>query len=66
MRSSVHERHETPHGRLHLSCVTAFGNECLAPAVPKFARRFPQLDVSIELGIGWSISLESVSMSPSG
>ncbi|MGE4250919.1 MAG: LysR family transcriptional regulator [Parvibaculaceae bacterium] len=50
MRSVVRERHETPRGQLHVSCVTAFGNECLAPAVPEFVRRFPQLDVSIDLG----------------
>ncbi|RWA57964.1 LysR family transcriptional regulator [Mesorhizobium sp.] len=27
MRSAVRERHETPRGQLHVSCVTAFGNE---------------------------------------
>lgn len=50
MRSAVHERHETPKGRLRVSCVTAFGNECLAPAIPEFSRRFPQLDISIDFG----------------
>ncbi|MBN9216494.1 MAG: LysR family transcriptional regulator [Mesorhizobium sp.] len=50
MRSAVRERHETPRGQLHISCVTAFGNECLAPAIPEFVRRFPQLDVSVDLG----------------
>ncbi|MCQ4635062.1 LysR family transcriptional regulator [Shinella sp. CPCC 100929] len=49
MRSAVRERHETPRGQLHVSCVTAFGNECLAPALPEFVRRFPQLNVSIDL-----------------
>lgn len=50
MRSVVRERHETPKGRLRVSCVTAFGNERLAPIMPEFSRRFPQLDVSIDLG----------------
>lgn len=50
MRSAVRERHETPKGRLRVSCVTAFGNECLAPAIPEFSRRFPQLDISIDFG----------------
>ncbi|TIS14446.1 MAG: LysR family transcriptional regulator, partial [Mesorhizobium sp.] len=34
MRSAVRERHDTPRGQLRVSCVTAFGNECLAPALP--------------------------------
>ena len=50
MRGAVRERHETPKGRLRVSCVTAFGNECLAPMMPEFSRRFPQLDISVELG----------------
>ncbi|PWE52225.1 hypothetical protein DEM27_32110 [Metarhizobium album] len=50
MRNAVRERHETPRGHLHVSCVTAFGNECLAPAIPEFVKRFPQLNVSIDLG----------------
>lgn len=50
MRSSVRDRHQSPRGRLRISCVTAFGNECLAPAVPEFRRRFPQLELSMDLG----------------
>lgn len=50
MRSVVRERHETPRGQLRVSCVMAFGNECLAPALPEFLRRFPQLDISLDLG----------------
>ncbi|MCA1441807.1 LysR family transcriptional regulator [Ensifer sp. IC4062] len=50
MRSAVRDRHETPGGRLRVSCVTAFGNECLAPVLPEFKRRYPQLDISMELG----------------
>lgn len=49
MRSVVRERHETPKGRLRVSCVTAFGSERLAPIMPEFSRRFPQLEVSIDL-----------------
>ncbi|RWM49515.1 LysR family transcriptional regulator [Mesorhizobium sp.] len=50
MRSVVRERHDTPRGQLRVSCVTAFGNECLAPALPEFLQRFPQLAISLELG----------------
>ncbi|WP_287172597.1 LysR family transcriptional regulator [Mesorhizobium sp.] len=50
MRSVVRERHDTPRGQLRVSCVMAFGNECLAPALPEFLRRFPQLDISLDLG----------------
>ena len=50
MRSSVRDRHESPRGRLRISCVTAFGNECLARVMPEFSRRFPQLEISIDLG----------------
>jgi LysR family transcriptional regulator for bpeEF and oprC len=50
MRSSVRDRHESPRGQLRISCVTAFGNECLAPAIPGFRKRFPQLDLSVDLG----------------
>ncbi|UVK49026.1 LysR family transcriptional regulator (plasmid) [Mesorhizobium sp. AR07] len=50
MRRAVRERHETPRGQLRVSCVTAFGNECLAPAMPEFTQRFPQLSISIDFG----------------
>ncbi|WEX91629.1 LysR family transcriptional regulator (plasmid) [Sinorhizobium garamanticum] len=50
MRSAVRDRHETHRGRLRVSCVTAFGNECLAPVLPEFKRRYPQLDISMDLG----------------
>ncbi len=50
MRSAVRERHDAPRGRLRVSCVTAFGNECLAPVLPKFLQRFPQLELSLDVG----------------
>ena len=50
MRSVVRERHDTPRGQLRVSCVTAFGNECLAPALPEFLQRFPQLGISLDVG----------------
>ncbi|MCV9999513.1 LysR family transcriptional regulator [Pararhizobium sp. YC-54] len=50
MRISLRERSENPHGHLRISCVTAFGNECLAPVLPEFLRRFPQLSVSVDIG----------------
>lgn len=50
MRNMVRERHDTPRGLLRVSCVTAFGNECLAPAIPDFMQRYPQLSVSVDIG----------------
>ncbi|MCW0001798.1 LysR family transcriptional regulator [Pararhizobium sp. YC-54] len=50
MRNMVRERQDTPRGQLRVSCVTAFGNECLAPAIPEFMRRYPQLSVSVDIG----------------
>ena len=49
LRSYVRDRHETPRGRLRVSCVTGFGNECLAPAIPAFLERFPQLQISLDI-----------------
>ncbi|KIC07674.1 hypothetical protein RA19_23095 [Leisingera sp. ANG-M1] len=49
MRNAVHERHAAPRGRLRVSCVAAFGNECLAPVLPEFMDRFPELEVSLEI-----------------
>lgn len=49
LRSTVRERHEAPRGRLRVSCVTAFGNECLAPAIPGFLEQFPQLKISLDI-----------------
>ena len=50
LRGAVRDRHATPRGELRVSCVTAFGNECLAPALPEFMRRFPQITVSCDIG----------------
>ncbi|MDQ0563040.1 DNA-binding transcriptional LysR family regulator [Rhizobium mesoamericanum] len=50
MRGMVHDRNESPRGQLRVSCVTAFGNECLALALPEFMQRFPQLSVSVDIG----------------
>ncbi len=50
IRSAVRERHNAPRGRLRVSCVSAFGNECLASVLPEFLRRFPQLELSLDIG----------------
>lgn len=49
MRSAIYERHDAPRGRLRVSCVAAFGNECLAPVLPAFMERYPQLEISLEI-----------------
>ncbi|MCY1325925.1 HTH-type transcriptional regulator DmlR [compost metagenome] len=50
MRGAIRDRNAAPRGQLRISCVTAFGNECLAPAMPEFSRRYPELDISIDIG----------------
>lgn len=50
MRSMVRERHAVPRGELRISCVAAFGSECLAPALPPFLQAYPQLSVSVDIG----------------
>lgn len=50
MRSMVRERHTVPRGELRISCVAAFGSECLAPALPPFLQAYPQLSVSVDIG----------------
>lgn len=50
LRSKVRERHAVPQGELRVSCVAAFGNECLAPALPAFLRAYRQLRVSVDIG----------------
>ena len=49
LRGQVRERHDAPRGRLRVSCVTAFGNECLAPAIPGFLERCPDLKISLDI-----------------
>ena len=50
MRWAVRQRHEIPRGRLRVSSVAGFGTECLAPALPRFMQRFPELSVSLDIG----------------
>lgn len=50
IRNRVRERHDVPRGELRVSCVAAFGSECLAPVLPGFLSRFPQLCVSVDVG----------------
>ncbi|WP_422026023.1 LysR family transcriptional regulator [Roseovarius sp.] len=49
LRDAIKDRHDTPHGRLRISCVTGFGNDCLSPVLPVFLERFPDLQVELEL-----------------
>jgi LysR family transcriptional regulator for bpeEF and oprC len=43
------ERHGNPKGRLRISCVNGFGNECLAPAIPEFLERHPDLRIEVDI-----------------
>ncbi len=50
LRSATREQQASPSGKLVVSSAVAFGNEMLAPALPTFQRRYP--DVSLDLRIG--------------
>lgn len=45
--AAVSSLNATPQGRLRISCSTAFGRHVIAPMIPDFCKRYP--DVSIEL-----------------
>ena len=49
LRSQTRERHNSPRGLLRVSSVTAFGNECLAPAIPGFLERYPGIKISVDI-----------------
>lgn len=49
LREETRERHGKPRGRLRISCVIAFGNECLAPAIPAFLKRYPDLQIEVDI-----------------
>lgn len=49
LREETRERHGKPQGRLRISCVNAFGNECLSPAIPEFLERYPDLQIEVDI-----------------
>ena len=49
LRSQTRERHNSPRGLLKVSSVTAFGNECLVPAIPGFLERYPGIKISVDI-----------------
>jgi LysR family transcriptional regulator for bpeEF and oprC len=49
LRSRTRERHNSPRGLLRVSSVTAFGNECLAPAIPGFLECYPGIKISVDI-----------------
>ncbi|MCA2010304.1 LysR family transcriptional regulator [Cereibacter sphaeroides] len=49
LRYAVADHHAVPRGRLRISCVAGFGNECLAPALPAFLARHPGLQVTLDV-----------------
>jgi len=49
LRSQTRERHNSPRGLLRVSSVTGFGNECLAPAIPGFLERYPDVRISVDI-----------------
>jgi LysR family transcriptional regulator for bpeEF and oprC len=50
LRGRTRERQEAPRGRLRISAVTGFGNNCLAPAIPGFLKRYPDLRLTLDIG----------------
>ena len=49
LREEVRERHGRPSGRLRVSCVVAFGTVRLAPAVAGFLKRYPGMEVEVDI-----------------
>jgi len=49
LREETRQRHSRPQGKLRVTSVNAFGNEVLAPAIPGFLERYP--DIKMELDI---------------
>ena len=50
LRRVAKEQHSSPSGKLVVTSAVAFGNELLAPILPSFQRRYP--DVSLDLRVG--------------
>lgn len=50
LRRVAKEQHASPSGKLVVTSAVAFGNEMLAPILPSFQRRYP--DVSLDLRVG--------------
>ena len=50
LRRVAKEQHASPSGKLVVTSAVAFGNELLAPILPSFQRRYP--DVSLDVRIG--------------
>ena len=49
LRDETRERHGKPQGRLRISCVNGFGNVCLAPVIPAFLERYPNLQIEVNI-----------------
>ena len=45
----IRERQSQPRGHLRISSALAFGQECVAPAVPGFMKRHPMVTVELEI-----------------
>ncbi|MEX0347670.1 MAG: LysR substrate-binding domain-containing protein [Rhizobiaceae bacterium] len=45
----IRQRQKQPRGHLRISSALAFGQECIAPAVPGFIKRNPKVTVELEI-----------------
>lgn len=45
----IRERRREPRGHLRISSVVAFGQERIAPAIPGFMKKYPRVEVELEI-----------------
>ncbi|MDA5092885.1 LysR family transcriptional regulator [Aliiroseovarius sp. KMU-50] len=50
LRDVTKEQHTNPSGKLVVTSAVTFGNEMLAPILPEFLRRYPQVSIDLRLG----------------
>lgn len=47
---SISDMHDTPRGRLRLTCAGAFGEDILAPLLVRFMQQYPEVQLELEFG----------------
>lgn len=50
LRDVTKKQHKNPRGKLVVTSAVAFGNEMLAPVLPLFQRRYPQVSIDLRIG----------------